>query len=71
MNEVELLKKELNEAKVTKKFYYDAWQESVKRQREIEELLTEGSLDTTNPPLFDKIMDLIHEDYEHPLLQGE
>lgn len=68
MVDLEHLKKELEKANSIKKFYYEAWSESVKRQKEIEALLIDGSLDVTNPPLFDKIMDLINEDYEYGLI---
>lgn len=68
MDNIEHLKKELEQSNSIKKFYYDAWSESVKRQKEIESLLIDGSLDVTNPPLFDKIMDLINEDYEYSLI---
>lgn len=68
MDQIESLKLELEECQKQKLFYYNNWKKEVQKNIEIEELLVEGSLVYTNPPLYAKIYKLLYnEDYNFNL----
>jgi len=64
MAEIEDLKKKLEEAENIKLFYYKSWEALEKIVIELKELIEYAGLDESNPPLYNKILDIIYRDSE-------
>ena len=62
--EIESLKKELKEAQNIKLFYYKSWEALEKIVIELRELIEHAGLDESNPPLYNKILDIIYQEKE-------
>jgi hypothetical protein len=71
MEELDRLKKELDECKAQKLFYYNSWKAEVQKNVEIEELIEEGSLSYTNPPLYAKLYKVIYDEEYDPNSEDE
>lgn len=60
--EIEALKKELEEAKNIKLFYYESWNALEKIVIELKDLIEHAGLDESNPPLYNKILNVIYRE---------
>lgn len=63
-SEIEKLKEKLRESNEIKLFYYNSWLEIEKVIIELKDLITYAGLDESNPPLYNKILDIIYRDSE-------
>jgi len=59
---IEALKKELEEAKSISLFYYKSWAAVEEVVKELKDLIEHAGLDESNPPLYNKILDVIYRE---------
>lgn len=62
--EIEDLKKRLEEANKIKLFYYNSWHALEKIVIELKDLIEYAGLDESNPPLYNKILDVMYGEKE-------